>query len=264
MKKRQEKFEIPESVLKRWWWRRLVFVKFDEESHTTQYRPHVPEYPSYGYSGEWNMWHRKDELTAFRFELLRRTSFPDLPEWHALPAWLNGWVLGAIAPKYARTVCGMFAPTAPTDYASLDGWMWDLTASDESLCRFFIARINEERRTRGLPDTNDPFSQITGNVQKHIEKRRGQRNRQVSWLAVEAHDIQSFGFGTLTDGERSRLSKARRELAAYEEPLKTAIENAKQHTPETDRTVPSDESLYARFIRENFVRRLASRTPSND
>jgi hypothetical protein len=52
--------------LNRWWWRRLVFVRFDEETHTTQRRVHVPEFSTYGFSGEWNMWHRKDELIAFR------------------------------------------------------------------------------------------------------------------------------------------------------------------------------------------------------
>jgi hypothetical protein len=258
VKNRQQQSKIPEAVLKRWWWRRLVFVKFDEENHTTRYNLNVPEYPSYGFSGEWNMWHRKDELTAFRFELLRRTSFPDLPEWHSLPGWLDRWILGVLAPKPARAVCGMSAPTAPTGYASLGGWMWDLTASDESLYKSFIGRINEERRRKGLPDTNDPFGQITGKIQKHTEKRRGERNRQVSWLAVEAHDIKSFGVRPLTDGERSRLSKARREIAAFEDPLKAAIESAKQHTPETDKAVSGEESLYARFIHENFVRRLAS------
>jgi len=259
MKRPQGK--IPEGVSKRWWWRRLVFLDFDEVTHTTKHKIFVPEYPSYGFVGEWNMWQGKDELIAFRYELLRRTSFPDLPEWHAVPAWLDGWILGVIAPKPARAVCGMFAPTTPAGYASLGRWMWDLTASDESLCRFFIGRINGERRRRGLPETNDPFSRITGKLQKHTEKRRGRRNRQISWLAVEAHDIQSFGVRPLTDGERSRLSKARRELAAYEEPLKAAIENTKRHTPETDKTIPADESLYAGFIHENFVSRLASRTP---
>ena len=261
MNKRQGKVEIPKSVSNRWWWRRLVFLDFDEATHTTKHKIYVPEYPSYGFVGEWGMWHGKDELTAFRYELLRRTSFTDLPEWHAVPTWLNGWIFGVVAPKPARAVCGMFAPTAPRGYASLDGWMWDLTASDESLCRSFIAQINEERRRKGMPDTNDPFSEITGKVQKHTEKRRGQRNRQVSWLAVEAHDIQSFGIRPLTDGERSRLSEARRELAAYEEPLKAAIASAKQHTPGANQTVATEESLYARFIHENFVRRLASRIP---
>ena len=205
------------------------------------------------------MWHRKDELTAFRFELLRRTSFPNLPEWHSLPAWLNGWILGILAPKTDRSVCGIFAPTAPDGYASLGQWMWDLKASDESLCKYFIGRINEERRKLGLPDTNDPFSDITGNRQKHTEKRRGERNRQVSWLAVEAHDLQSYGVRPLTGGERSRLSKARREMAAFEVSLRTAMETAKQHTPEAERQT-SGENLYARFIRENFLKRFASQS----
>jgi hypothetical protein len=256
--KQEKQSEIPEPVLKRWWWRRLVFVKFDEESHTTQRKMHVPEYPSYGFSIEWNMWHRKDELTAFRFELLRRTSFPSLPEWHSLPAWLNAWVLGVLAPKPERSVCAMFGQPPLSGYASLGGWMWDLTASDESLSRFFILKINEERRKRGLPDTGDPFSEIIGNIQKHAEKRRGERSRQVSWLAVEAHDIKSYQVRPLTDGERSRLSKARREISDFEALLRAAIENAENHTPEKNRDA-SGESLYARFIRENFVHRLASR-----
>ena|ERR1017187_9273024 len=256
--KHQKEPANPEAVLKRWWWRRLVFVQFDEEYHTTHHRIHVPEHPSYGFWGEWNMWHRKDELTAFRFEMLRRTCFPELPEWHSLPAWLDGWVLGVLAPKPERAVCAMFGQTAPTGYASLGGWMWDLTASDESLSKFFLLQINQERRRRGLPDTNDPFSELTGNRQKHKDKRRGERNRQVSWLAVEAHDLKSFGVRPLTDGERSRLSKARREIAVFETPFRTAIETAEQHTPEEKRSV-SEENLYARFIRENFVQRFASR-----
>jgi hypothetical protein len=256
MKDSEEKNDIPEAVLRRWWWRRLVFVKFDEQNHTTKHRLYVPEYPSYGFSMEWNMWHRKDELTAFKFELLRRTSFPDLPEWHSLPAWLNGWVLGILEPKPERSVCGMFAPVVPEGYASLGGWMWDLKASDESLCKFFILMINEERRKRNLP-TSDLISRIIGNQPKHGEKRRGERNRQVSWLAVEAHDIKSYGVRPLTDGERSRLSKARREIVTFEAPLRAAMETAKQHTPEEIRDV-SGENLYARFIRENFLERFAS------
>lgn len=207
---RRPRFDVPEAVLKRWWWRRLVFVQFDEETHTTHWRHHVPEYPNYGFSGEWNRWHRKDELMAFRFELLRRTAASDLPEWHSLPAWLHAWVAGVLSPKPERAVCGMFHPAPPKGYASLGDWMWDLTASDESLCRFFVGRINEERKKLGLPDTNDPFIQISGDRQKHADKRRGERNRPVSWLAVEAHDIKSYGVRPLTDGERSRLSKARR------------------------------------------------------
>ena len=117
MKDRKLRIEIPAAVLNRWWWRRLVFVRFDEETHTTQRRVHVPEFSTYGFSGEWNMWHRKDELIAFRFELLRRTSFPDLPEWHAIPAWLESWVLGVLAPKPERAVCGIFAPTTPAGHA---------------------------------------------------------------------------------------------------------------------------------------------------
>lgn len=262
MKTPQVRSEIPEPVLKRWWWRRLVFVKFDEESHTTQYRLQVPEFPLYGFSGEWNMWHRKDELTAFRFEWLRRTSFPNLPEWHSLPPWLEGWVLGVLSPKSERAVCGMFQPLPP-GYASLGSWMWDLTASDESLCKFFLGRINEERSRSGLPVTNDPFSRITGNRQKHPERRRGERNRQVSWLAVEAHDIKSYAVRPLTDGERSRLSKARRELETFVVPLKAAIKIAEQHAT-TESLNVSGENLYARFVRENFVRRFTSRIARND
>jgi hypothetical protein len=41
----KKQIEIPEAVLKRWWWRRLVFVKFDEASHTTQRKSYPPEYP---------------------------------------------------------------------------------------------------------------------------------------------------------------------------------------------------------------------------
>jgi hypothetical protein len=251
-----KQIEIPEKVLRRWWWRRLVFLKFDEETHTTQHKIFPPEYPKYAFSGEWGMWHRKDELTAFRFELLRRTSFPDLPEWIYLPLRLSSWMTGILAPKSERSVCGLFAPVAPPNYASLD-WMWDLEASDESLCRRFIMFINEERQKRNLP-TTDIISRILGKQQKHGEKRRGQRNRQVSWLAVEAHDLKLYKVRPLSDGERSRLSKAYREIKAFEGPIKAAMEMAQKHVPEISQNQP-DESLYARFVRENFLERFASR-----
>jgi hypothetical protein len=45
MKKGQGKVEIPESVSKCWWWRRLVFLDFDEVTHTTKHKIFVPEYP---------------------------------------------------------------------------------------------------------------------------------------------------------------------------------------------------------------------------
>jgi hypothetical protein len=106
MKKGQGKVEIPESILRRWWWRRLVFLDFDEVTHTTKLKLFVPEYPSYGFVGEWSMWHSKDELIAFRYELLRRTGFSDLPEWHAVPVWLGGWILGVIAPKTDHFIGG--------------------------------------------------------------------------------------------------------------------------------------------------------------
>lgn len=261
MKTERTDSELPECVSQRWWWRRLVFLEFDELTHTTKWRRLVREYPSYGFSAEWNSWHRREELIAFRLELLRRTDFSQLPEWHSVPVWQAAWIRGVIAPKPERAVCGIFPPSLSAGYASLGRLMWDLTASDESLCRLFISCINEERRRRGLPDTDDPFTRITVPANKHTEKRRGKRNRQVSWLAVEAHDIRSFGIRPLTAGERSRVSKARRELAAFVEPLRRALENAEHLTPKADKAASSGESLYARFLRENFVRRLASRTP---
>jgi hypothetical protein len=233
-----------------------VFLKFDEETHTAQHKIYPSEHPLYAFSGEWNMWHRKDELTAFRFELLRRTSFPDFPEWIYLPACLNGWILGILAPKPGRSVCGLFAPAAPPNYAFFD-WMWDLEASDESLCQQFIMFINEERQKRNLP-TSDIISRILGKQQKHSEKRRGERNRQVSWLAVESFDLKLHKVRPLSDGERSRLSKACREIKVFEKPLKEALDMAKKHIPENHQSLPQ-ETLYARFVRENFLERFASR-----
>lgn len=256
MKKRQGQMDIPEAVLKRWWWRRLIFVNFDEETHTTQQRLYVPEHPSQGFSNEWNWWHKKDELTAFRFELLQRLAFQDLPEWIYLPYWLSKWITGVLAPKPERSVCGLFAPSAPSNYASFD-WMWDLEASDESLCQHFIMFINEERQRRNLP-TSDIIGRIIGKQQKHKEKRRGERNRQVSWLAVEAFDLKLNKIRPLSDGERSRLSKACREIKKFENPLKEAMEMARKHIPENHQSLPQ-EALYARFIRENYLKRFASR-----
>ena len=104
---------------------------------------------------------------------------------------------------------------------------------------------------------SDPIDHIVGNQPKHGEKRRGERNRQVSWLAVEAFDLKFYQVRPLSDGERSRLSKACREIKAFEDPLKQAIEMAKGHVPENHQDLPR-ESLYARFIRENFLQRFAS------
>jgi hypothetical protein len=251
----KKQIEIPEAVSKRWWWRRLVFVKFDEESHTTQHKIYPPEYPQYPFSQEWNWWLRKDELTAFRFELLRRTSFSDLPEWIYLPAWLDSWITGILAPKPERSVCGLFAPAAPPNYASFD-WMWDLEASDEALCQRFIMFVNEERQKRNLP-TSDIIGRIIGKQQKHSEKRRGKRNRRVSWLAVEAYDLKLHKVRPLSDGERSRLSKACREVKTFENRLKEAMEMARKHKPPNHQNLPQ-EALYARFVRENFLQRFAS------
>jgi hypothetical protein len=200
------------------------------------------------------MWHGKDELTAFRYELLRRTSFPELPEWIYLPAWLYSWTIGILAPKPKRSVCGLFSPVQP-NYVSFD-WMWDLEASDESLCRHFIMFINEERQRRKLP-TSDIISRILGKQQKQGEKRRGERNRQVSWLAVEAFDLKQNRVRPLTDGERSRLSKACREIKTFEDPLRETIKLAEQHKPENHQSLPQ-EALFARFVRENFLERFAS------
>ena len=172
----------------------------------------------------------------------------------------DGWRVGflaILAPKPERSVCGMLCPSYAAGIRIYGLVVGILTASDESLCRFFILMINEERRKRNLP-TSDLISRIVGNQPKHGEKRRGERNRRVSWLAVEAHDIKSCGVcRTGRDGERSRLSKARREIAAFEAPLKAAIDFAKQHTPEEKREA-FGETLHARFIRENFLQRFAS------
>src|SRR5690349_8697657 len=104
MKQNSKQLEIPKSVSNRWWWRRLVFINFDEQTHTTQRKIFVPEDPRYGFSGEWHMWHDRDELFAFRFELLRRLYFPDLPEWHSLPGWLGPRVKGVLTPQAERPV----------------------------------------------------------------------------------------------------------------------------------------------------------------
>ena len=249
---------IPEGIAKNWWWRRLVFVRFDEETHTTQWKQFVPEYPSYAFSGEWNMWNREDELFAFRYELLRRILATDLPEWHALPIWLHSWISHVLSPKPERAVCGMFHPVAPEDYVSLGSWVWDLTASDEALCKHFLARINEERRKRKLPDTGDILYGIIGHKLPHREKRCGLRSRPVSWMAVETFDLQMHQVRPLTDGERSRLSKARREIGGFKDAFVTAIENARKFTPESQRNTETG-NIYSRFRNENFKKLLASR-----
>src|SRR4051812_12359597 len=99
---------IPEAIMKRWWWRRLVFVEYDEQTHTTKQNRYVKEYPAYGFSGEWFMWSRKDEIVAFRFELLRRLHFPNLPEWPHMPNWLMAWITPVLEPQKVRTVAGIF------------------------------------------------------------------------------------------------------------------------------------------------------------
>jgi hypothetical protein len=231
-----------------------VFVEFNEVNHTTERRPYVEEYPSYAFSGEWAMWHRTHELIAFRYELVRRISFPELPEWHSVPRWLSGYINGLLTPDPQRAVAAHFHPVAPPNYAKFD-WMWDLEASDEALCRSFIQQINEQRRKVGLPDTNDPLIDKTDG-QGH--KRRGQRNRQVSWLAVEALDIQSFKVRALTDGERSSVSKAKREAAAFADKMHEVITRARELTPKDEQTA-TNESVYVRFLKENLKRHIASK-----
>jgi hypothetical protein len=205
------------------------------------------------------MWHRKDELFAFRYELLRRILSSDLPEWHALPSWLHSWIFGLLAPKAERSVCGIFHPAAPKGYISLGDWVWDLTASDEALCKHFLSRINEERRKHGLPDTGDIFYGMNGMKLPHSEKRRGERSRPVSWMAVEMYDLQQHQIRPLTDGERSRLSKARREISAFKNAFSTAFENAQRFTPEDQRNTDPG-NIYSRFLDENFKKILASRS----
>lgn len=260
MKKRPNPINIPEVVLKRWWWRRLVFVEFDEETHTTSHRRVVPNYPNYGFSVEWSMWHRSDELFAYRYELLRRVMRLDLPEWHELPAWQYSWIAGALSPKQDRATCGGFYPTIPDGYVSLDNWAWDLTASDEALCEQFLARINEARVKHGLPDTGDIFYGLIGPKLSHKEKRRGERNRSVSWMAVEVLDLLEHKVRTLTDGERSRVSKVRREILKYRDSMLKALSNTVHLMSESNRT-QEPATIYSRFIDENFRARLASRLP---
>jgi len=258
--KASKKPAVPDAVIKGWWWRRLVFIRFDEETHTTHWRHVVPEYPRYGFSGEWNIWHRKDELFAFRYELLRRLLASDLPEWHTLPVWLHSWISGVLSPKAERSACGIFHPVAPDGYVSLGNWVWDLTASDEALCKHFLARINEERLKHGLPDTGDIFYGMDGKKLPHREKRRGARSRPVSWMAIESYDLQKHQIRPLTDGERSRLSKARREIVAFKNAFATALENAQRFTP-ADKRNTGPGNIYSRFLDENFKRLLASRLP---
>jgi hypothetical protein len=256
--KSRKKLPIPDDITKKWWWRRLVFVRFDEETHTTRWKHFVPEYPRYAFSSEWNMWNRKDELFAFRYELLKRILATDLPEWHALPIWLYSWISGVLSPKPERSVCGMFYPVAPENYAPLGNWVWDLTASDEALCKHFLARINEQRRKRKLPDTGDILYGIVRKKLPHQERRRGQRSRPVSWMAIEIFDLQTHQVRPLTDGERSRLSKARREIGGFKDAFVTAIENARRFTPESQR-ITEPCCIYSRFLDENFKKLIASR-----
>src|SRR5207247_6648297 len=134
---------------------------------------------------------------------------------------------------------------------SLGSWVWDLTASHEALCKHFLARINEERRKCGLPDTGDIFYGSDGKKLPHREKRRGQRSRPVSWMAVETYDLQKSRVRPLTDGERSRLSKARREVGKFRNAFADALDNAKRFNPEDKRNIESG-IIYSRFIEENF------------
>ena len=67
---------------------------------------------------------------------------------------------------------------------------------------------------------------MDGKKLPHREKRRGERSRSVSWMAVETYDLQKHRIRPLTDGERSRLSKARREIAALKNAFVTALEKS--------------------------------------
>jgi hypothetical protein len=244
-------------VLPNWWWRRLVFLSFDEETHTTKWNAYPTEDPEYSFSMEWNQWHKRDELFAFRYELLRRFGFAELPEFPQLQYGLRHSVLtGILGPPKERSVV-QISSDKPSGYASFGDWQWDLTASDEALCRHFLLFMNEARMKAGIPDTSLPFLKP-----KNLKtSRRGKRNRHVSWLAVEAFDLRQSGSRPLSDGERSVLSKAKSEIVELGNRCVEALAAAEKFFRYSEES-SSSPNLYSRFLRENFGRKASKLLPS--
>jgi hypothetical protein len=244
-------------ILPNWWWRRIVFLKFDDLTHTTKWKAFPTEDPNYSFSMEWNAWHKEEEFFAYRYELIRRFAIEELPELPNLPYGICHSVLsGILGPPKERSIA-MLSTDNPPGYAKIKDWQWDLTASDEALSRRFLLFINEARAKAGLPDTRVAFF---GKVD-FKSSRRGKRNRPVSWLAVEAFDLRKQKVRALTDSERSVLSKAAKEGKELGNRCKEALASAKEFFGDpADSTQPN---LYWRFLKENIAVR-ASKTPSGD
>lgn len=240
--------------LENWWWRRIVFLKFDETTHTTQWKSYPAEYPRYAFSMEWNRWHKEEELFAYRYELVRRFTREDLPEFPKFPYGIRHSVLlGVLGPPKERSVAKISTKESP-GYARIQDWQWDLTASDEALSKHFLLLINKARVKAGLPDTRVPFF----GKADFKSSRRGKRNRQVSWLAVEAFDIRKLKVRALSDSERSILSKAAKEAHELGKRCAEALASSKEFLDSMEES--AEPNLYWRFLKENFAVK-ASKTP---
>lgn len=234
-------------VMANWWWRRIAFLKFDEQTHTTQWKSYPAEHPEYSFSTEWNAWHNEDELFAFRYELIRRFAIEGLPEFPKMPYGLRHSVLsGVLGPPKQRSIA-MISSKNPPGYAKIMDWQWDLTASDEALSRKFLLFVNEARAKAGLPDTRVPFF----GKADFKTSRRGKRNRPVSWLAIEAFDIRKEKARPLTDSERSVLSKAASEAKELGDRCAKALTSAAEFFSDSPEE-PSQPNIYWRFLKENL------------
>jgi hypothetical protein len=173
-------------------------------------------------SDDWEpIWRRLIEPAAFRFEVLRRNGFEHLPPWPDLPEHILSFVVGALQEERPKAIWRLY-PTEPSPgWSTVNPCVWNLHASDEALCRSFLARINLDRFNQGLPTTQSGKK----------GRNRGTRNRPISWKAVELMDKRAAGT-PLDDSDRGNVSHARKGAEAYADRLRAALAKVNELFPE--------------------------------
>ncbi|MEI6072534.1 MAG: hypothetical protein WCS31_12130 [Verrucomicrobiae bacterium] len=138
------------------------------------------------------------ELGAFFYEF--RARYNGRYVWDFDRPWIRcsdqQWrSLNCLLPsKYPSTVD--LPITRPIDrWISFPEFNLNLSLNDETLVREFKCEITRKRQELGIARP------ATG---------KGVRRRPISWMTIEAMDIQKYKIRPLTDGERSALTKARR------------------------------------------------------
>jgi hypothetical protein len=267
-----------------WWWRRLVFAEFIEPGRGGQKVPN--EYQTvlrrdgpaflgqagpdpltaeqvllaraHGcptvLGGQFRSWTDEHELGAWRYELLRRC-LPDrnLPIWTELHGFEYSWVMGALGAKH-RSVMTLVHPLRPGPEWSepIEPWQFELTASDKALTEVFMGWIEEQRRQHHLPDRVFPLQGKSG---KYRSVNRGNRNRGVSWRAIELLDEGKRR--RLVENERKIVEKARREAAGWREKFEQAWQQTRAYP--NVKVEETGVNTYRRFLLEHFKERVRRR-----